>query len=91
MSRIGPAPDHIIETEVGGDISLYDPSRAEVLVLNTTASDIWRLSDGKHTLDNIISLLAQAYGKDPASIRPDVEATVRDMIERGFLPPADPA
>lgn len=88
---VGPPPAHIIESEIDGDISLYDPSRAEVLVLNSTASDIWRLSDGRFTMERLISVLANAYQMDSSSIRPEVEATIRDLVDRGFLLRADSA
>lgn len=84
--RIGPPPAHILETEVDGEISLYDPHSESVLVLNETASDVWRLSDGEQTLDEIVSLLAAAYQMPTERIRADVEQTVRNMIEEGFLP-----
>ncbi len=82
---IGPPSDHIIETEVHGDISLYDAHREQVLVLNATASDVWRLCDGEQTLDEIVDLLVMAYGADVAVIRRDVEQTIDHLIEEGFL------
>ncbi len=84
--RIGPPPPHILETEVKGDVSLYDPQHERVLVLNGTASDVWLLCDGEQTFGQIVSLLAAAYGRDPALIRGDVEATVTQFVEEGFLP-----
>ena len=83
--RIGPAGAHILETEINGEISLYDPRSESVLVLNHTASDVWRLSDGEHTLEEVVELLGAAYGIKPAEIRSDVEQTVAKLIEEGFL------
>ncbi len=54
--------------------------------MNGTASDIWRLADGEHSLDDLVGLLAAAYQVDAAAIRPEVERTVRDLVEAGFLP-----
>jgi hypothetical protein len=84
--RIGPPPDHIVETEIDGDIGLYDPGRERVIVLNTTASDVWRLADGEHSLDEIVELLARAYGIGPDDIRHDVTEAVSALIDQGFLP-----
>ena len=64
---IGPPPPHVIETEVRGDISLYDAQHERVLVLNGTASDVWRLCDGDQTFDQIVALLARAYGVEGIS------------------------
>jgi hypothetical protein len=83
--RVGPAKDHIIETDIEGEISLYDPSTEQVMVLNRTASDIWLLSDGDHTLEELTNLLANAYGVESAEIKNDVEETVSSFIENGFM------
>ena len=83
--RVGPQADHIIETEIDDDISLYDPQTEQVMVLNRTASDIWLLSDGEHSLTEIVVLLANAYDVKPEAIRGDVEATVASFIDGGFL------
>ena len=84
--RIGPPAAHILETEIGAEISLYDPKSDSVLVLNETASDVWRLCDGEHTLDELVELLAGAYGVESGSIQSDVEQAVSTMIGEGFLP-----
>lgn len=83
---IGPPPAHILETVVDDDISLYDPRSEQVLVLNGTASDIWRLSDGEHDIEGMTLLLAEAYGVEPEAIRDQVVETIRTFTESGFLP-----
>lgn len=85
VARVGPPPAHIIETEVKGDISLFDAKTNQVVVLNSTASDVWRLSDGEHTLEEIVTLLASAYKTDPERIRNDVKTTIGQLVDEGFL------
>lgn len=85
MTKVGPAADHFIETEVGGDISLYDPTSERVIVLNATASDIWRLCDGEQTLDEIVELIAKAYERQPEEIRHEVNTTIDQFRDEGFL------
>lgn len=85
-AKIGPPPANIIETEVKGDISLFDAERNEVVVLNATASDIWRLCDGEQSVDEIVSLIARAYDQPEEGIRDDVVSTISGLIESGFLP-----
>ena len=84
--RIGPPPETVRALEVDGDISLYDRSTQRALMLNGTASAIWRLADGASTLDELVAQLANRYGTDPARIRPDVERTLRELTDAGFLP-----
>ena len=83
--RIGPPSPQILETEIGDEISLYDPATENVVVLNQTASDIWRLSDGESDVEGIVNLLAAAYGVDADQIRPEVEETIARFREQGLF------
>lgn len=83
--RVGPPPPHVIETEVAGDVSLYDARREYVLVLNRTASDIWLLCDGDFTPAEITDRLASSYQTSPAEIRNDVDETLEEFVTEGFL------
>jgi hypothetical protein len=85
-ARIGPPPGSVRALELDGDISLYDAATRQALMLNGTASDIWRLADGAHTLVELTDLLAAAYGVPAEQIGPEVERTVRSLVEAGFLP-----
>ena len=82
---VGPPAPHILETEVKGDLSLYDAEQEKVLVLNSTATDVWLLCDGEHTVDRIVELVAAAHGQKAAVVRGDVESTIRQFLEEGFL------
>jgi len=82
---VGPAISHILETEIGEDISLYDPQTEQVTVLNGTASDVWRLADGSYTLQEITQLLASSYQVSPDSIAADVEKAVDELSEAGLI------
>jgi hypothetical protein len=83
--RIGPARQYVVEAEIGDEISLYDTTSERVLVLNATASDVWRLADGEYTIDQLVEVLARAYGIDAGSIRDDVVAVVNMFQEEGLL------
>ena len=85
LERLGPPAPHLLASELDGDISLYDPVRSNVHVLNSTASDVWRLLDGEHTLDEIVELMARSYEVDPSDIRVHVARTLDAFTERGLL------
>jgi hypothetical protein len=81
--------------ELDGDISVFDAATRQALLLNSTASDVWRLLDGEHTLDDIVHLLAAAYGQPADAIRADVQRTVATLAGAGLLagptgPPGTP-
>lgn len=84
---VGPHLAGVVEKEIHDCFALLHPVTNEVLVLNDSASDIWRLSDGEFTLETIVHLLARAYSADVAAIREDVERTVTLLRRRGFLVP----
>lgn len=86
-SKVGPPATHVIETEIEGDISLYDPSNEQVTVLNGTASDVWALCDGQHGVEDIKRLLAASYGTTESAISDDVERTIESFQKAGLLQP----
>lgn len=83
--RIGPPQPGVRAVELGEDISLYNPRTHGAALLNSTASDVWRLLDGEHTLDQIVGLLSAAYDADPAVIRDGVWQTIEELASAGFL------
>lgn len=79
-----PAQNLVIE-EVGDEICLFRPDIDEVLVLNATASDVWRLLDGSSDVDAVAGHLARVYSADPAKVLDGVRAVVDDLSARGFV------
>jgi hypothetical protein len=87
-----PLPAAGVEVEdLDDDACLYRPDIDEVLVLNRSAADVWRLADGTRTADEISDMLARAYQTNPDDVRPDVESVLGDLSVRGYLSwPAEP-
>lgn len=83
--RVGPPVPQILETDIDGEISLYNPASENVTILNGTASDVWLLCDGRHSTEEIVSLLAKSYGVDAGQIRDEVTATITEFIDAGLL------
>jgi len=71
--------------ELDGRFSIYSPSRDEVLTLNDTASDVWRLCDGTLTLEEITAALAGAYATPPEAISRDVVTVVTQLVDAGLI------
>lgn len=81
-----PVPHPAVTMEkLDGEICLYRASDHEVLVLNQSAGDIWRLADGDLTVDEITVLLSSAYSADEQLVAQDVRNTVAELQERGFF------
>ena len=75
----------LVVEELDDELCLFRPDVDEVLVLNATAADIWRLVDGRTGTDEIAALLATAYGADAGTVLADVRAAVADLVARGFV------
>ncbi|PSL04745.1 coenzyme PQQ synthesis protein D (PqqD) [Haloactinopolyspora alba] len=70
------AATSVRELEIDGEITLFHEPTQTALVLNTTASDVWRLIDGHRSAADIAALLASSYGADPEVVRTDVESAL---------------
>jgi len=82
---VGPPASQVIETEIEGEISLYDPASEQVTILNGTASDVWLLCDGGHSIEEIKDLLAASYGTTREAVSEDVERTIAEFRTAGLL------
>jgi len=79
-----PAPGILLE-EIDDDICLYRADIDEVLVLNQSAADVWRLADGTRTEAELLEHLAQAYGVASDELAADVSTVLSDLTQRGYL------
>ena len=55
------------------------------LALNRTSTDIVRMLDGEHTVDDIISQLGERYTADRARIAEGVSAVLADLERRALI------
>ncbi|HET6210295.1 MAG TPA: PqqD family protein [Jatrophihabitans sp.] len=88
--RAQHAPGVLVE-DLDQDVCLYRADIDEVLVLNATAGDVWRLTDGDYELDQVVQRLAEVYRLAADDIREQVRSVVADLLDRGYLVPADQA
>jgi hypothetical protein len=84
INRPIPAPGVVVE-DLDDDVCLYRSDIDEVLVLNRSAGDIWRLADGGRSVETIATRLADVYRTDHETVRTDVQAVVADLVARGYL------
>jgi hypothetical protein len=67
------------------EVCLYRSDIDEVLVLNRSAGDIWRIADGDLTLEEIVDRLAHAYHQSSDDMRGDIARVVQTLLDRGYL------
>lgn len=67
------------------ELSLFDARTGTAMTLNRTASDIFHLLDGMSSADDLVAVLARAYGVEPAEINEDVESTLTELAAAGVI------
>jgi Coenzyme PQQ synthesis protein D (PqqD) len=88
---LGPPRPTVQALELDGDISLYDSATARAVVLNATASAVWRLLDGTRDAAAVVAALSAEYGVAADAIRADVERTLAELAATGMLESVQPS
>jgi coenzyme PQQ biosynthesis protein PqqD len=73
-------PGYRLET-IDDELLLFHPAKTQVLYCNQTASVIWQLCDGQRTIQEIVSLLSDAYPESAEEINRDVDAVLQSLRE----------
>ena len=77
-------PEYRLE-KMDNEILLFNPNTSNVLYLNESASVIWQLCDGQHSVEEMIKLLADVYPEAAAAINKDVHETLELFISNGAV------
>ena len=72
-------------TAQGNDVVLRDSTGETAFAFNDTALALWEICDGVTTVDEMVAAIVVLSGRDEASIRTDVEATIVEMRVLGIL------
>lgn len=67
--------------EIAGEPVLVDPYRREVMRLNPTAAEIWRLLDGERTPRDIINTLKDIFDVDEKVLQKDTLDFMKELIK----------
>ncbi len=76
--------DGCFEEHLDGEIVLYSATSSQAIYLNESASLIWQLIDKKNTVENIISLLSEAY-PEVIDLKYDVLSTLDKLFQHGII------
>ena len=66
--------------EIDAEISIFDGSDA-TLMLNATASEIWRLLDEPRDAPSLSRLLAQRFAERPENIESEVVELLQQLVD----------
>jgi hypothetical protein len=86
MTEVRPQRgEDLVLRDVGDELMFYEREGDRVHILNGTARKIFRLCDGKRSLEEIAAELVDCFEVEPDTARRDVEETVERLCELGIL------
>jgi hypothetical protein len=91
LSSVLRRTDAIRFRVVDGEAVVVHQGAAEVLVLNTTASRLLELADGREPLSAVAAALAAEFDVAPGVLAEDLVAGARELVAAGLLEPAGPS
>ena len=78
-------PTIVLREEFDDYAVLYNPDNGEVYGLNPTGVFIWKLIDGKHTVEDIGKELNETYEKVPEESITHLGEFINNLVKRGLI------
>jgi SynChlorMet cassette protein ScmD len=78
-------PAVVLREEFDDWALLYDPRDGTVFGINPVGVFVWKLLDGKHSIDDIINELRRTCNDLPEQAKGDVESFILDLNNKGLV------
>ena len=75
----------IADSELDGEICIFDPNNGEYFNLNNTATFIWKLIDKNTPEDYIVSKTINEFLGKELSIKEEILGFLKDAVNKGIL------
>jgi len=79
-----PTPGYQIET-LDEEIVLFHPAERKILYSNQTGALIWQFCDGQRSVEEIATLLSDAYPEVAQQVKADVKKTLLTFAQHGAI------
>ena len=76
---------NIADSELDGEICIFDPHSGEYYNLNRTASYVWKLIDKYNSKDQLIEKVIDSFDSNSADIRKEVEEFLTASKKLGLI------
>ena len=80
-----PNPLAICEDGPDGWTLLVNPDTAAAIAVNLTGALIWRLANGRRTVDDIVARVRRRFPHAPGSLADDVAVLLSTLSEAGLI------
>jgi SynChlorMet cassette protein ScmD len=64
---------------------LFNPDTADAVGTNPVGVAVWKLMDGKHGIEEIITEVKGQFADVPDAATKDIPAFIKDLTQRGFV------
>lgn len=87
MATVGPLRrSTVLRRDMGEETVLYDSKTGAVHALNPTASLVWDLCDGEHSLESMEEILRGQFAvSESESVSEDIRKVVDRFADEGLL------
>ena len=80
-----PNPIVVLREEFDDWAVLFNPDTAAAVGINPIGVSVWKLMDGKRSIDDIVSEIGKQYDGVPEAAPEDVTKFIDDLEEGGFV------
>lgn len=77
--------DDLVQSQVGGDLFVSNNADGVHHHFNTVAAGIWELLDGTHSLETVVNLIGQRFGKDRSLVKKDIIKLIDQLNRLGLI------
>jgi SynChlorMet cassette protein ScmD len=78
-------PVVVLKNGPGDWVILFNPDTTDAVGVNPIGMMVWKLMDGRHSLEDILQAVKGRFADVPDSVARDVAAFVDDLAGRGFV------
>lgn len=78
-------PTVVLREEFDDWAVLFNPDTAEAVGTNPVGVAVWKLMDGRHSLEEIIREIKEQFADVPDAAVQDVTSFIKDLSQRGFI------
>lgn len=85
MSELLTRNPDVVFQELDGEVLVLRPGGADVLHLNSTASQVWGLLSEPTSREELVQALAEGYRTEPAVVAADVGPLLEVLLEHDVV------
>ena len=78
-------PTVVLREEFDDWAILFNPDTADAVGTNPVGVAVWKLMDGKRSLEEIVAKIQEQFVDVPDAAAKEVTAFVKDLVKRGFV------